>query len=302
MRAWRQNDTAAAIGLLERSVALLPAGKRRAELLWELAVALRLAGRPLDADAALERSSRDARVAGSEQIAARVTAERTRVSLLAGEIDLADAAAASMSAITQLESAGDSRGVGRAQLNLASIHGIACDCRAQEAAAELAITHYAKAGFSPAACYASLASALYHGPLPVASALTRCAELLESVDDRMTEANLSVVLGGLHGLQGDLSEARRLLADARSIFTDLGQRAAVDTILDPHTIAIERWAGNIEEAARICRDNLDRLLAADDRAYASTRAVQLADLLLDLGQADQAERVPSACRRAGHSL
>ena len=195
-----------------------------------------------------------------------------------------------MSAIRELERASDSRGLGRAQINLAAIHGIACNSRAQERAAELAIAHYANAGFSPAVCYASLASALYHGPVPVATALARCAALLESVNDRMTEANLAVVLGGLHGLRGDFAEARRLLDHARSVFADLGQRAAVDTILDPHAVALERWAGNIEEAARICQDNFERLSAADNRAYASTRAVQLADLLLDLGDADRAEQ------------
>ncbi len=46
MRAWRQNDTRAAVGLLRRATALLPAGERRAELLCELAVAELNAGEP----------------------------------------------------------------------------------------------------------------------------------------------------------------------------------------------------------------------------------------------------------------
>ena len=94
MRAWRQNDTSAAIALLERAIALLPAGQRRAELLWELAVALRLAGRPVEADVALTRAESDAADTGAGPIASRVAIERARVALLAGEIELADAAEA----------------------------------------------------------------------------------------------------------------------------------------------------------------------------------------------------------------
>ena len=57
MRAWRQNDTRAAVGLLRRATALLPAGERRAELLCELAVAELNAGEPGDA---LVRAAEDA--------------------------------------------------------------------------------------------------------------------------------------------------------------------------------------------------------------------------------------------------
>ena len=243
MRAWRQNDTSAAIALLERSIALLPAGQRRAELLWELAVALRLAGRPVEADVALTRAESDAADTSAGPIASRVAIERARVALLAGEIELADAAEAIISAIAVLERAGDSRGLGRAQLRLAEIHALACDFRSQEAAAALAVAHYDEAGFSPAAAYASQTSALYYGPLPVTAAVRRCTELLESSPDRMTEANVTAVLGALHGLHGDIAEARALLDQARSAYDDLGHRLALETILAPLAVDVERTIG-----------------------------------------------------------
>ena len=82
MRAWRQNDTRAAVGLLRRATALLPPGERRAELLCELAVAELNAGE--HGDEALVRASEDATVAagasecrrGSRSSSARLELQR----------------------------------------------------------------------------------------------------------------------------------------------------------------------------------------------------------------------------------
>jgi tetratricopeptide (TPR) repeat protein len=166
---------------------------------------------------------------------------------------------------------------------------VACDFRSQEKAAALAVGRYAEAGFSPAAAYGSQASALYYGPLPVAAAVRRCTELLASSPDRMTEANVTAVLGALHGLHGDIGEARTSLDQARSAYDDLGQRSTLETILAPLAADVERMAGNTEEAVRICRASFDALADTGNRAFASTRAVNLAELLLDLGRADEAE-------------
>ena len=286
MRIWRQNDARTAIGLLERSVALLDRSQYRAELLWELSLALRLAGRPTAADDALVRAATEA----TGPTVARVAAERAKLALLAGEIELADAASTITTAIDELKQAADARGLGRATLNLAVLHSVACDLGSQEHAAAAAVTHYDAAGFSAAACYGSQADALYHGPLPIDAGALRCAELLGQSRDRATQAYVTAVLGALHGLSGRAAEARDLLDHARSAYDDLGNRLAAETILAPLAIDIERTAGNTEAAAHICKASLDVLEAAGDKAYSSTRSIRLAELLLDLGRDDEAEQ------------
>ncbi len=247
-------------------------------------------GRPVEGDVALTRAESDAADTSAGPIASRVAIERARVALLAGEIELADAAEATVSAIDELERARDWRGLGRAQLGLASIHAVACDFRSQETAAALAVAHYADAGFSPAAAYASQASALYYGPLPVAAAVRRCTELLESSPDRMTEANMTAVLGALHGLRGEVAQARALLDRARSAYDDLGHRSVLETILAPLAVDVERlWQEVPRRPLAICRASFEALAVTGDRAFASTRAIHLAELLLDLGRAEEAE-------------
>jgi len=75
-------------------------------------------GQPADADAALARAGEDG---GDGVIASRVAIEQARSALFAGELDLADATEATVTTIDRLKRAEDSRGLGRAHLNLAAV-------------------------------------------------------------------------------------------------------------------------------------------------------------------------------------
>ena len=77
MRVWLTNDTAAAAALLRRSTDLLPSGLRRGALLWELAIALRVAGRSQESAAALAEAGAVAAELADEALRARVDTERT---------------------------------------------------------------------------------------------------------------------------------------------------------------------------------------------------------------------------------
>jgi DNA-binding SARP family transcriptional activator/tetratricopeptide (TPR) repeat protein len=288
MRAWRLNDTSAAIGLLDRSIQRLPPSERRAELLWELGIALRIAGRPAEADTALVRAEREAAAIGAKVMQARVSVEQTRAAVLAGETELADAAERTIAAIASLESADDARGLGRAHLIRAIVHGFACDFSFQETAAAVAAEHYARAGFSPAACYAAQATALFYGPTPVAEAMLRCTELLDATPDRMAQANVTAVLGAFHALRGRFDEARTLLDRARATYADLGSRSAPETMLAPLAATVERLAGRTNDAVLILQASYDALATEGDRTFVSTRAGQLAEVLLDLARVEEA--------------
>jgi DNA-binding SARP family transcriptional activator len=288
MRAWRQNDTGAAIGLFGRAIALLPGGELRAELGWELAIGLRNAAQPQWAET-LEQALRDAESSRSATIAARVRAERARWDVLAGKIELADAAAAIADAIEVLESRDDQRGRGRALLALALVHSLAGNMTEMGRAAASATPSYVSAGFSPAAAIGQEAESLWYGPAPVEAAAARCADLLESAPDRMTQANVAAVLGALKAAAGELEEGERLLEHSRQIFEELGNLLGLHTVWAPLALEVEVLAGHPGRAEQLGRASLSALSTSGDRAYSSTLAGRLAGLLIDAGDVRFAE-------------
>ena len=259
MGVWRMNDVAAAVNLLGRATALLPSGPRRAELLWEMAIALRLRDLPTASNAALDDAMREARACRSRAVAARVDAERTETSLLAGDLSLDEAVASFESALDTLREEKDERGLGRAELLACSVHWFACNLAAAGAGAMRAAAHYAAAGFSPSGCIGLQIEALYYGASPVDAATSSCLELLDQSPDRGSEANITAVLGGLRALSGDADDARSLLDRARELYEDTGNEHALLTVWTPLRIDAEVFAGNLDTATALARDSLDAL-------------------------------------------
>ncbi len=291
LRVWRMNDAAGAASLLSRASRLLPSGRPRGELLWELAIALRVTGQPEAALAAMADARAEAERLDDRGLAARVAAETARVALAAGAMPLDSAVKAISDALAELETTSDERGLGRALLALFGVHIFGCNYIALERAARRAAVHYRRAGFSPAACIGAEADALYYGPTPVGGATRHCEELLDRGPDVMTEANVSAVMAGLHALSGNIEAGRRLIERARDLFDDVGNRFGALTILAPLEMDIAICAGELEEAERIARGSLDGLGngGASNRAYTTSRSVQIADLLLDMDRSDDAE-------------
>ena len=289
MRVLRTNDLAAAVGLLGRAVALLPSGTGRAKLHWERAIALRLRDRPAEADDALASAERDATTARSKSIRARVECERAYIRLSAGDLSLDEAVGTLTREMAHLQAAADTRGLARAEISLGSVHWLACRYEEFAASAERAEHHYAAAGFSPSRCIAIQAEALYYGAVPVADALLKCSDLLERSPDRAAEAAVTSVLGGLRGLEGSYDDGRMLLAHARSLYEQVGNQSALLTTWSSLFTDVESIAGNHAAAEAEARSSVEALRATGGPAYASTRAVQLADLLLDRGHTDAAE-------------
>ncbi|HUQ21696.1 MAG TPA: BTAD domain-containing putative transcriptional regulator [Gaiellaceae bacterium] len=299
MRLWIMNDVGAATGLLDRATTIVPSSSQRAALLWELAITLRLQDRLAEAHDALDQAEQDARAWGAPSVVARVAAERAEIRLLNGDLSLDQAVDEFEAALTTLRGEEDERGLGRAYLLAGSVHWLACNLAAAEAAAERAGEHYHAAGFSPAGCIGTLAEALYHGATPVASATEKCTDLLNKSPDRMTEANLTSVLGGLRALAGNAADARSLLDHARGLYEDLGSSRGLLTVWTPYRIDAEIQAGNLDVATTLARENFEALAALGDVGYASTRAVELAELLLLQGGYDEAERLTVLAERDG---
>jgi DNA-binding SARP family transcriptional activator len=288
MRVWRMNDVAAAVSLLRRATASLPAGARRAELLWEQSIAERLQSSQ-DADASLAKAAREAVAAGSRALAARVGVEHTYLELFSGRLTLDEAAGAFTSALATLRAENDARGLARAELCMCSLHSLACNMSEVRASALRGSVHYNAARFSPAACVAQHAEALFYGATPVNAAIREAEALLEDAADHMTAANVTAVLGGLHALAGAAVEADALLERSRELYEDIGATRALLTVWSPQRITADTQSGNLDAATTLAEAVVAELMSANDRAYASTHAVFLAELLLLQGADAKAE-------------
>ena len=283
MRVWRTQDVAAATTLLQRATGLLSSGSLRAELLWELSIAERMRGLRASADATLAEAAVEAESANARAIAARVLAERTHVRLFDGELALDEAVRAFDAALAVLREEHDERGLARAELCVCSLHSLACNLEAVGAAAERASAHYAAAGFSQAGCIGQRAEALYYGATPTQRASIAAAALLEEATDQMSTANVTAVLGGLRALAGEAEAARSLLDHARSLYEDVGSARGLLTVWAPLSIDADLLAGNVQAATNLAEANVAALESLGEPAYASTRALLLAELLLVQG-------------------
>ena len=290
IRAWKRADTPAAVNLLGRATALLPPGPTRSEALCELAVALRTAGQIDAAEDAL-REAIAATTGTDRRLELRARLELAQIGLLVdpeGQAEaLLDLAA---DAIPVFEELGDERALGRTWLRVAYVRGgVLGDNKAREEAAEEALVHYRRSGWSPATCLGELASALYHGPTPVDQAIHRCNELMdEAVSDRAGEANIQAFAGGLHGMLGQFDEARRLVASARETFEEIGMSVTIANFCGAVSGAIEMACENHAGAEIALRESCQALEELHEYSLLSTRAAELGEALCALGRFDEA--------------
>ncbi|MEK6191029.1 MAG: adenylate/guanylate cyclase domain-containing protein [Chloroflexota bacterium] len=136
---------------------------------------------------------------------------------------------------------------------------------------------------------------LVHGPTLVEDAV---AGLQAQVDrgrgaPSMEGANRGI--GRLRGLQGRFAEARELCARARAAFEELGNRVQLASNFGAEG-KIEHLAGNFAEAARLIRESYEVMTAIGDRSFASTFGAELGEVLLDLGDDDEAWRFGAIAR------
>jgi tetratricopeptide (TPR) repeat protein len=280
IRAWKRADTPAAVNLLGRAVALLPAESNdRAELLCELGVAQRWAGELELAEEtlaeAIAAASRDQRVRLRAQIElahAHLFRDPTH-----GADELLRLAEA---AIPVFEELGDDRALGRTWRHVGYVRG-GMECRNAdwEEAAEKALVHYRRAGWSPAGCLAELAAALFCGPAPVSDAVRRCDELLDEATDKAGRANILVYKGGLEALAERFDSGRSLLAEASSIYEELGEVYALANNSGRVLGHLELIAGDYRAAEEALRESCETLERFHDWAGLSTSAADLAQAM-----------------------
>jgi len=289
IRAWKRADTPAAVNLLSRAAALLPTeSAERAELLCELGVAQRWAGELELAETTLKDAI--ATAARDRRVSFRAKIELAHAHLFRDPAHGADELLElAEQAIPVFEELGDDRALGRTWRHVGYVRGgMECQNHAWEEAAERALVHYRRSGWSAAGCLAELAAALYYGPTQVSDAIRRCDELLEEATDKAGRANVLVWKGGLEALAGGFDAGRGLIAEAISTYEEIGEVYAIANISGRVLGRLELIAGDYVAAEVALRASCETLERFQDWAGLSTSAADLAQALYGRSRAEEA--------------
>jgi DNA-binding SARP family transcriptional activator len=288
IRAWKRADTPATINLLGRAEGLLPQrGPERAEVLCELGIAQRWFGDFDRADKALSEAIDSAQ---DRRMELRARLELAHVRLFSKSVtNSEDLLRLAAEAIPIFEELSDDRALGRAWRHVGYVRGgIQGSLADWQEAAERALVHYRRSGWSASGCLAELGAALLHGPTPVEEALERCEELLEEATDRAGRANVLTFMGGLVALEGRFDEARRLLEEATSTYEEIGDTYALANNSGRVLGRVEQLAGDTASAERVLRDCCATFDRIHDQAGLSSVAAELADALYLQGRDEEA--------------
>jgi class 3 adenylate cyclase/DNA-binding winged helix-turn-helix (wHTH) protein len=299
--ALARGDAPAAISLLTRATGVLPAGMRRIELLVELGVSQRTAGRVGDAEQTLQHASAEAAAAADRRLELRSLLELKGVELMSSTDAPRELLELVETAVPVFEALNDHRALGRAWFWSGFVNGgFLLRNAAYEEASERALHHYRRAGWPTATCLHGIAAALFYGPRPASSALARIDELLDTaVTDRVGETHLQLWRGGLLALQGDFAGARAATSTAREIYEEVGQPVVAAVSCGFVGGLTEMLAGDFAAAEQIFRESCLVLESRDEWASVATRASEIANSIYAQGRfADAAEWIELARRHS----
>jgi predicted ATPase/class 3 adenylate cyclase len=293
-RALARSDLPAAVNLLERAEVLLSRDDRaRAELLPSLGAALTEAGRLADADRVLVAAVDCSRVNDDERLEAHAIVEQLFLRI---QVDTEKAMAQARELGERLqvtfEANEDARGLCKLWRLRALMHWLEGKCLAADAAWERAAVHAGEAGDDRerAEILSWIASSAFIGPTPVGEAIRRCEAIREQVrEDRRSAAATLYSLAGLYAMTARFDAARERLDLARRTLEDLGF-VTLSSSFTQYEGLVEILAGDLARAEERLRFGLDRLEAMGERAFVSSLAALLAEVLYREGRHDEAKR------------
>jgi tetratricopeptide (TPR) repeat protein len=100
-----------------------------------------------------------------------------------------------------------------------------------------------------------------------------------SQEPTQREANVIAPLADLEAMRGRFAEARKLIAQARTLYDELGQTLAAEANCGLVWGRIELLAGDVAAAEQAFRSSCRTLERTTDQAYLATGAAELADVL-----------------------
>ena len=300
-RALLQGDDRAAARLLEDACKLISSERPLGvELRIELGRALAGAGELERAAAALDEAQRfvpkaDARLA--------LHAALFRVNLRSqtdADISMVELITVAERAIPVFSERADDWGLARSWFLLHWARFRTGQCTDSIEAAERMVEHARRAGDAREEIrgLGAIAMATLWGPTPVEEGLRRLDELVERARRaRLMEAFVDRVRGGLFAMNGRFEDGREQCRRAVEIYEELGHPISAIGV-GVELQRIERQAGRLEVAEQVLREALERLRALGDVGYVGWIAAQLARVLAEQGDRQEARELARYCREA----
>ena len=303
-RASARGDHRAAANLLRRAVDLVPSGgARRARLLYELGESTGWVGDTNEAFAAYDEAIGLAADAGDRSLEWLARIRRSATQMLTDphgkpteqfRVELEEARSA-------FEELGDDAALATVWTELANIEWMPCRYVRATLAAERAIEHARRSGDVRLLANAiiPLIAAQMFGLATPEEGLRTLDELSDDMSDsRLHEAGQLSVRATFTAMQGDLEEARRLMALAGEIAESIGAGFLLSARAE-QLGHIELYAGDAEAAERAFRFNYESLEGMGDEGHGSTGAAMLGRVLCDLGRFEEAEGYVEIALRIG---
>jgi class 3 adenylate cyclase len=287
-RAASYGDISASVGLLERSVGLLPAGHPgRLDAVVDLVDTLSQVRRTEDSRTLVGELERS----GDPRYLAYASLAGNLLDLFAGGYEREQTQAVVQSARAVFEELGDDRGLAYCWFQEAAISWAELQAEETRAAASAGLPHATRAGV--AHLVADLNgwefTPLVFGPVHVDEALRLVDAGLERTSGRMLlESRLLSARGRLLAMRGDVDTGRELVRIAVQRARDAGLQldaAAAALAL----IFIEEHAGDLEALRRVGYEGVAELEELGDRVYLPTIALTMAVSLVLAGRAEEAE-------------
>jgi class 3 adenylate cyclase/tetratricopeptide (TPR) repeat protein len=281
----------AAATLLERAIALLPAGDRdRLQLLTDLGEVLVLNVETDRAEQVLDEALAAAERSGDQGLAAHATLGKLELRLDSPDRGPERYRADVQRVLSLLEELGDDQGQSRAWRLLGLDSYLRCQIGRAEHEFQRAVEHARAAGDRrvEAGNLYALVQAAFWGPTPVAEGIRRCQEIRGRAEGsyRVEMAALHT-LAGLHAMAGRFEEARELGEDAAEIAGKLGP-SRFAAICAQFLGQVELLAGDPAAAERWLRWGAGILERMGERGLRAEMTANLARALAAQGRDDQA--------------
>jgi predicted ATPase len=298
-----RGDDVAAVNLLDRAAALLPADEPALGRLYTiLGTALIEAGQFEKAKATLDHARRITAANDDDRQHAHARVEALLLQLKINPNEAAmDIARALPELRREFHQSQDNLGICRTLQLEAALHwdhsrsGAAEDAwqRAAEYARKL------KDRRQLADILAWLASAALWGPTPAPEGIKRCQEYLDEIGNHpIGKAEILLNLAGLYALQDDFAMAQETLESAKSLLETLGPTMTAAIIQNAALIAM--LAGDPATAERYLRLEYEYLCRMGERFVLSSTAAKLARAIAAQGPSryDEAIRLIATSREA----
>ena len=299
-RALARGDTPAAINLVSRAAALLPANDPlRVHVVPGVRIVQGLGGQLGWAEAVLH----EAISTGGPGLQAHARVQQALLNLFTETTaDVDELASVAREAIPVFEQLRDELGLARAWRLLQQAHYLGRQSASSADAAEQALVHARRAEdvLEEVEIIDWLGIALFMGATPADEAARRVeSHLRELHAGRSVEAVLLACLAGLKAMQGRLADARALIDRAQPVVDELAYISRL-SVVPFHAGLAELLADDPAAAERVLRATLEPLEAVGETSTYSAIVAVLAQAVYRQGRYREAEDLTQISEAASH--